>query len=132
MKLRTSFFEKTVLRKDITRFAPLWAIYFIGGLLVMLNVADSTGANGYYAANNVGATIVKAAGLKDYSAYGPALDDIREDSDIVRYYYKSVADKETWHEVKVCKYEVTGDAKNFNNWKLVETLDPVEEENRFY
>lgn len=82
--------------------------------------------------DNVGATIVKAAGLKDYSAYGPALDDISEDSDIVRYYYKSVADKETWHEVKVCKYEVTGDAKNFDNWKLVETLDPVEEENRFY
>ena len=57
MKLRTLFFDKTVLRKDITRFAPLWAIYFIGGLLVMLNVADSTSAHGYNAANNVGATI---------------------------------------------------------------------------
>lgn len=57
MKLRTSFFDKTVFRKDITRFAPLWAIYFIGGLLVMLNVADSTGQNGYYAANHVGQTI---------------------------------------------------------------------------
>ncbi len=57
MKLRTSFFDKTVLRKDITRFAPLWAIYFIGGLLVMLNVADSSGGNGYYAANNVGESI---------------------------------------------------------------------------
>ena len=57
MKLRTSFFDKTVLRKDITRFAPLWAIYFIGGLLVMLNVADSTGNNGYYAASNVGETL---------------------------------------------------------------------------
>lgn len=57
MKLRTSFFDKTVFRKDITRFAPLWAIYFIGGLLIMLNVADSTGQNGYYAASNVGETI---------------------------------------------------------------------------
>lgn len=57
MKLRTSFFDKTVFRKDITRFAPLWAIYFIGGLLVMLNVADSSSSNGYYAANHVGQTI---------------------------------------------------------------------------
>lgn len=57
MKLRTSFFDKTVLQKDITRFAPLWAIYFIGGLLIMLNVADSTIDNGYYAANHVGQTI---------------------------------------------------------------------------
>ncbi len=63
MKLRTSFFEKTVLRKDITRFAPLWAIYFIGGLMVMLNVADSTGNNGYYAAQNVGETIAYLAAV---------------------------------------------------------------------
>ena len=57
MKLRTSFFDKTVFRKDITRFAPLWAIYFIGGMMVMLNVVDSAGNNGYYAASNVGQTI---------------------------------------------------------------------------
>lgn len=36
MKLRTLSFNKTLLRKDIFRFAPLWAIYLIGGLLVML------------------------------------------------------------------------------------------------
>ena len=35
MKLRTSFFDKTVLKKDLTRFFPLWALYLIGGLLVM-------------------------------------------------------------------------------------------------
>lgn len=29
MKLRTSFFDGTVLRKDITRFAPLWGFYSI-------------------------------------------------------------------------------------------------------
>ena len=55
MKLRTSFFEKTVLQKDIIRFAPLWAIYFIGGLLVMLNVADNN--QSFYAARSVGETI---------------------------------------------------------------------------
>ncbi len=35
MKSRTSFFDKAVLRKDLTRFWPLWAIYLIGGLLIM-------------------------------------------------------------------------------------------------
>ena len=42
MKLRTSFCNGTVLKKDITRFAPLWAVYLAGGLLVML-----TGISGY-------------------------------------------------------------------------------------
>ena len=36
MKLKALSFNKTLLRKDIFRFAPLWAIYLIGGLLVML------------------------------------------------------------------------------------------------
>ena len=36
MKSRISFFDKAVIRKDITRFAPLWAIYLIGGLLVLM------------------------------------------------------------------------------------------------
>ena len=36
MKSRISFFDKTVIRKDITRFLPLWLVYFIGGTLVML------------------------------------------------------------------------------------------------
>ena len=42
MKSRISFFDKTVFRKDITRFAPLWSVYFIGGVLVMLTVAANT------------------------------------------------------------------------------------------
>lgn len=33
MKLKTPFFDGTVFKKDITRFAPLWALYLIGGLL---------------------------------------------------------------------------------------------------
>ncbi|MBQ7415915.1 MAG: hypothetical protein IJW14_02625 [Oscillospiraceae bacterium] len=36
MKSRTSFFNLTVLRKDITRFAPVWSLYLIGGLLIGL------------------------------------------------------------------------------------------------
>ena len=33
MKLRTSFFNGTVLRKDITRFAPVWGLYSIFTLM---------------------------------------------------------------------------------------------------
>ena len=35
MKSRTSYFDKTILKKDLTRFWPLWALYLIGGLLIM-------------------------------------------------------------------------------------------------
>ena len=36
MKSRTSFFNKTVLRKDITRFAPAWGLYLTAMLLLSL------------------------------------------------------------------------------------------------
>ena len=36
MKLRTSFFNPTVLKKDITRFAPVWALYTIFACLVVI------------------------------------------------------------------------------------------------
>lgn len=36
MKSRTSFFNTTVLRKDITRFAPVWGLYTIGIVLFLL------------------------------------------------------------------------------------------------
>lgn len=36
MKLRTSFFNTTVLRKDITRFAPVWGLYGVFTLLFVL------------------------------------------------------------------------------------------------
>ena len=48
MKSRTLFFDKTVLRKDLTRFAPLWALYLIGGLLIAISIA--AGARSYYTA----------------------------------------------------------------------------------
>ncbi len=49
MKLRTSFCNGTVLKKDITRFAPLWAVYLIGGLLVMLTVLSGNDDASYMA-----------------------------------------------------------------------------------
>lgn len=35
MKLRTSFFNSTVLRKDIARFAPVWGLYTIFSLMAL-------------------------------------------------------------------------------------------------
>lgn len=55
MKSRISFFDKAVLRKDITRFAPLWAIYLIGGLLVMMTMV--AGRNYSYAAQDLAEVI---------------------------------------------------------------------------
>ena len=40
MKSRTSSF-KTILRKDILRFAPLWALYLIGGILILFSGVES-------------------------------------------------------------------------------------------
>ena len=46
MKLRTSFFDKTILKKDLTRFFPLWVLYLIGGLLIMHTTSGFYGS--YY------------------------------------------------------------------------------------
>ena len=40
MKLRTSYFNPGVLRKDLTRFAPLWGLYTVFMLLVVLMIRD--------------------------------------------------------------------------------------------
>lgn len=40
MKSRTSFFNFTVLKKDITRYFPVWGLYSV--LLVLLYIADGT------------------------------------------------------------------------------------------
>jgi len=51
MKLRTSFFNPTVLKKDITRFAPVWGLYSVALLLILmaLNVESPTWvANDFY------------------------------------------------------------------------------------
>lgn len=46
MKSRTSFFNKTVIRKDITRFAPVWGAISILMLLTLISMADRSSA--YY------------------------------------------------------------------------------------
>ena len=59
MKLRTSSFNSTVFKKDLTRFAPAWAVYFIV-LLLILTAAVSDG-EAYYRINNVEAFIIVMA-----------------------------------------------------------------------
>ena len=40
MKLKTSYSKLTTFRKDITRFAPIWALYLIGLLLVLVDIVS--------------------------------------------------------------------------------------------
>lgn len=54
MKLRTSFFNTAVLRKDITRFAPAWVLYTLGlGLCAFL----MSGSSRDWLASNVAETL---------------------------------------------------------------------------
>ena len=55
MKSRTSFFNVTVFKKDITRFFPLWALYLIGGCLIMLTATQ--GSEPGMAARTVGRSL---------------------------------------------------------------------------
>ena len=51
MKSRTSFFNQTVFKKDMTRFAPAWGVCTILMLLAMISMADRGYA--YYRLQNV-------------------------------------------------------------------------------
>ena len=42
MKLRTSFFNPTVFKKDLTRFAPTWALYTVGLFMMLAVCMDAT------------------------------------------------------------------------------------------
>ena len=54
MKSRTSFFNPTALKKNLTRFAPAWVLYSIGLALIFLNVR---GLTDFYFAGNLGSSI---------------------------------------------------------------------------
>lgn len=51
MKLRTSYFNSTVLKKDITRFAPLWGLYTVFMLMFVLLLWDSEGTAARFVTN---------------------------------------------------------------------------------
>ena len=55
MKSRTSSFNRTVFRKDLTRFAPCWGIYLIVLLLALVSMSNASSA--YYRVQNIRDTI---------------------------------------------------------------------------
>ena len=42
MKLRTSFFNIHVLKKNLTRFAPLWVLYCVAEVLGLILTDSAT------------------------------------------------------------------------------------------
>ena len=57
MKLKTSFFNQTIFKKDITRFSPVWILYTIFGLwLGFGNVVYGYDPQGWFA-QSIGASI---------------------------------------------------------------------------
>ena len=67
---------------------------------------------------NISAAILKEAGA-DYSAYGKAIDEVAEDDNVVRTYYKTAVGSPNYIYV----YEVTGDASDFENWVEVDKYE---------
>ena len=61
MKLRTSFFNPTVFKKDLTRFAPTWALYTIGLFMMMAICLDAP--SDYFKAESIVDTISLMAGF---------------------------------------------------------------------
>ncbi len=78
--------------------------------------------------DNIAPTILKAVGA-DYSLYGKALDEVGQDEALVRVVYKSVIGEGSGKEIGFYTYEITGDAADFANWKIV---DYTETEYSFY
>ena len=61
MKLKTSFFKSVTLKKDILRFAPIWALYLIGMMMVLLDMGYYQDYDRY--ARNMMEGLVKSFGI---------------------------------------------------------------------
>lgn len=69
---------------------------------------------------NILPTLMKAVGVNDPAVYGRALDEIGEDEEIDRYYFKSVMGSESRKEDSFVTYLVKGEAGYFDNWTILE------------
>lgn len=70
--------------------------------------------------DNIRSYILKSFGI-DYSAYGPAIDDIDENAQITRYFYMSGSDALKIHrDDHLVTYKIDGDINDFNNWSIEE------------
>lgn len=67
MKLRTSYFNSTVLKKDITRFAPVWGLYTLFMLMVVFLLRESHSSADRFA--NSASDIMMTMGVVNF-AYG--------------------------------------------------------------
>ena len=65
MKLRTSFFNGTVLRKDITRFAPVWGLYSIFTLMAFFLIWESENTAARFANN--ASYVMQAMGIVNFA-----------------------------------------------------------------
>lgn len=52
MRTQTSYFNTTALRKDLTRFAPLWGLYTLALLCGLMLLAGDDSEGSYYLADN--------------------------------------------------------------------------------
>lgn len=73
---------------------------------------------------NLRATCVKAAG-GDHTAWGKSYFELAEDEDVVRDYYNRYSNDTD--QAKIAHFQITGDARDWKNWTLVETIsyDPA-------
>lgn len=75
---------------------------------------------------NIRPTVLKAMGVENYADYGTPFDEVAEDADIKRYFYMSAANEDSSvREHELVTYEVTGDANDFSNWKIIDRR-PIE------
>ena len=52
MRTQTSYFNTTALRKDLTRFAPLWGLYTLALLCGLMLISGGNSEGSYYLADN--------------------------------------------------------------------------------
>lgn len=81
---------------------------------------------------NIPATIAQAAGFEDISRYGTPLDQVPEEAQITRTYYKTITPKGLGPEVDVYEYAITGDVADPDNWKETKVTKGIPEENSFF
>ena len=55
MKLKTSFFDRSLFIKDTTRFAPLWALYAVGLMLTLFSGGRAPGSLANFLGDSIGA-----------------------------------------------------------------------------
>ena len=68
MKLKTSYFNSTVLRKDITRFAPVWGLYTLFMLMTIFLLWDTQSTPDRFAGN--AAEIMRAMSFVNFAYAG--------------------------------------------------------------